>query len=103
MTESPLIDLASLRFPHLIINSELPQIQETKPLFKMAESQCNKYMGDKVKVILVLGNQSKSNKIWGKQLPIGQVRVLNDTIVKVEGHMTRQSTQFNQRPRKSME
>nr|GEZ43449.1 hypothetical protein [Tanacetum cinerariifolium] len=33
----------------------LHQIQETKQLFKMAESQCNKFRGDKVKVILVLG------------------------------------------------
>ncbi|GJV52309.1 hypothetical protein Tco_1448050, partial [Tanacetum coccineum] len=35
-----------------IINSELPLIQETKPLFKMAGLPCNKFRGDKGKIIL---------------------------------------------------
>ncbi|GJV02474.1 hypothetical protein Tco_1336043 [Tanacetum coccineum] len=76
MTESPLVDsnfavpvfspgddpiaylnkaMAFLGSPQPIINLALPRIQETKPLFKMVGSQCNKYRGDKVKVILVLG------------------------------------------------
>ncbi|GKA82402.1 hypothetical protein Tco_0789150 [Tanacetum coccineum] len=46
--------------PQPIINLEPPRIQETKPIFKMEGSQCNKFRGDKVKVILVkdiwLGN-----------------------------------------------
>ncbi|GJW08901.1 retrovirus-related pol polyprotein from transposon TNT 1-94 [Tanacetum coccineum] len=36
------------------INLELPLIRETKPLFKMAGLQCNKFKGGKGKVILVL-------------------------------------------------
>ncbi|GJX39794.1 hypothetical protein Tco_0253097 [Tanacetum coccineum] len=49
-----LTHVASSRFPSITINLELPLIKETKPLFKMAESQCNKFRGDKGKVILVL-------------------------------------------------
>ncbi|GJR41023.1 hypothetical protein Tco_1216707 [Tanacetum coccineum] len=56
--------------PQPIINLGFPRIQETKPLFKIAGLQCDKYRGDKVKVILVLG----------------------------EGHMARQCTQ-PKRPR----
>ncbi|GKA60642.1 integrase, catalytic region, zinc finger, CCHC-type containing protein [Tanacetum coccineum] len=37
-----------------IISSELPLIQETKPLFKMAELPYNKFREDKGKIILVL-------------------------------------------------
>ncbi|GJV16913.1 hypothetical protein Tco_1362236 [Tanacetum coccineum] len=62
--------VASSRFPQPLINLELHRIQETRPLFKMAGSQCNKFRGDKVKVILVL----------------------------CEGHMARQCTQ-PKRPR----
>ncbi|GKB80790.1 hypothetical protein Tco_0947685, partial [Tanacetum coccineum] len=47
-----LTPVASSRFPSITINLELPLIKETKPLFKMAESQCNKFRGDKGKVIL---------------------------------------------------
>ncbi|GKE89651.1 hypothetical protein Tco_1567126 [Tanacetum coccineum] len=35
-----------------IINSEVSLIQETKPLFKMTGLQCNKFKGDKGKIIL---------------------------------------------------
>nr|GEV15496.1 hypothetical protein [Tanacetum cinerariifolium] len=38
-----------------IINLELPRTQEIKPLFKMAESQCNNFKEDKDKVVLVMG------------------------------------------------
>ncbi|GKC18139.1 hypothetical protein Tco_1014921 [Tanacetum coccineum] len=65
-----LIVVASSRFPSTNNQLRLPLIQETKPLFKMVESQCNKFKGDKGKVILVLG----------------------------EGHMARQCTQ-TKRPR----
>ncbi|GKB01596.1 hypothetical protein Tco_0829640 [Tanacetum coccineum] len=55
MTESPFVDsaVASLKFPIPIINSELPLIQETKPLFKMAGLQCNKFREDKGNIILI--------------------------------------------------
>ncbi|GKB32424.1 hypothetical protein Tco_0871825 [Tanacetum coccineum] len=49
--------------PQPIINLELPLIRETKPLFKMARSQCNKFRGDKGKVILPKGPK---NATWYK-------------------------------------
>nr|GEU53453.1 hypothetical protein [Tanacetum cinerariifolium] len=45
--------VASSRFPLPIINLEPPRIQETNLLFRMKGSYCNKFRGDKVKVILV--------------------------------------------------
>nr|GEZ50410.1 hypothetical protein [Tanacetum cinerariifolium] len=51
MTELPLTDSGSLQ---PTINLELPLIRETKPLFRIAGLQCNKFRGDKGKVILVL-------------------------------------------------
>ncbi|GJZ49515.1 hypothetical protein Tco_0603705 [Tanacetum coccineum] len=63
--------------PQPTINLELPPIQETKPLFKMAELQCNKFRGDKSKVIMVLGEghmatqstqpKRPSNAAWYKE------------------------------------
>nr|GEY06764.1 retrovirus-related Pol polyprotein from transposon TNT 1-94 [Tanacetum cinerariifolium] len=47
-----------------IINSELPLIQETKKLFKMAGLQCNKFRGDKGKNIL---SKRQRNAAWYKK------------------------------------
>ncbi|GKB08261.1 retrovirus-related pol polyprotein from transposon TNT 1-94 [Tanacetum coccineum] len=47
-----------------IINSELPLIQETKPLFKMAGLQCNKFKEDKGKIILP---KRPRNAAWYKE------------------------------------
>nr|GEX92354.1 retrovirus-related Pol polyprotein from transposon TNT 1-94 [Tanacetum cinerariifolium] len=47
-----------------IINSELPLIQETKKLFKMAGLQCNKFRGDKGKIILP---KRQRNAAWYKK------------------------------------
>nr|GEX36654.1 hypothetical protein [Tanacetum cinerariifolium] len=61
MTESPFVDSGSLQ---PIINLKLHQIQETRPLFKMAGSQCNKIRGDIVKVILP---KRPRNAAWYKE------------------------------------
>nr|GEY01853.1 hypothetical protein [Tanacetum cinerariifolium] len=45
-----------------MINSELPLIQETKPLFKTAGLQCNKFRGHKGKNIL-----RQRNAAWYKE------------------------------------
>nr|GEV96456.1 copia protein [Tanacetum cinerariifolium] len=45
-------------------SSELPLIQETKPLFKMAGLQCNKFRGDKGKIILP---KRPRNVAWYKE------------------------------------
>ncbi|GKB67615.1 hypothetical protein Tco_0929027 [Tanacetum coccineum] len=47
--------VASSRFPSTNNQLRTTSNPKTKPLFKMAESQCNKFRGDKGKVILVLG------------------------------------------------
>ncbi|GJV25758.1 hypothetical protein Tco_1378453 [Tanacetum coccineum] len=47
--------VASSRFPSTNNQLRTSSNPKTKPLFKMAESQCNKFRGDKGKVILVLG------------------------------------------------
>nr|GEU85170.1 retrovirus-related Pol polyprotein from transposon TNT 1-94 [Tanacetum cinerariifolium] len=66
-----------------IILQELPLIQETKTLFKMAGLQCNKFMGDKGKIIMVL----LTRVMLRAQREIQQVdrqRLLNATTVKTE-------------------
>nr|GEZ50737.1 hypothetical protein [Tanacetum cinerariifolium] len=70
MTESPLMD------------SGLPRIQENKPLFKMAGLQCNKFKGDKVKVILVLGIRVMLLAL-GETMQVDRKGLLNATTVKV--------------------
>ncbi|GKE01807.1 hypothetical protein Tco_1389790 [Tanacetum coccineum] len=69
--------------PQPIINSELPLIQEIKPLFKMAELQCNKYKGDKVKAILVLGIRVMLLAL-GETMQADRQGLLNATAVKTE-------------------
>nr|GEX80093.1 hypothetical protein [Tanacetum cinerariifolium] len=46
--------IASSRFPSTNNQLRLPLIQEIKPLFKTAGLHCNKFRGDKGKIILVL-------------------------------------------------
>nr|GEU68785.1 integrase, catalytic region, zinc finger, CCHC-type, peptidase aspartic, catalytic [Tanacetum cinerariifolium] len=67
-----------------LLMQELPQIQETMPLFKMAESQCNKFRGDKVKVILVLGIRVMLI-VLGETIQVDKQKLLNVTTVKTEG------------------
>ncbi|GKF37474.1 hypothetical protein Tco_0114232 [Tanacetum coccineum] len=74
MTESSFVDSGSL-LP--IINSELPLIQETKPLFKMAGLPCNKFRGDKGKIILV-------QLVQGEILQVDRQELLNATTAKVK-------------------
>ncbi|GKB81322.1 hypothetical protein Tco_0948217 [Tanacetum coccineum] len=73
--------VASSRFPQPIINLELHRIQETKPLFKMAGSQCNKFRGDKVKVILVLVIRVML-LVLGETMQVDRQGLLNATTVK---------------------
>ncbi|GKC61802.1 hypothetical protein Tco_1089400, partial [Tanacetum coccineum] len=51
--------------PQPTINLELPLIRETKTLFKMAGSQCNKFRGDKVKVFYSVPKRPR-NATWYK-------------------------------------
>nr|GEU62641.1 hypothetical protein [Tanacetum cinerariifolium] len=53
LTESPFVD-SDFAVPVFSPGEERPLIQETKPLFKMAGLQCNKFKGDKGKIFLVL-------------------------------------------------
>ncbi|GJU71689.1 hypothetical protein Tco_1263094 [Tanacetum coccineum] len=109
MTESPLVDsgfavpvfspgdpiaclnkamaflttVASSRFPST--NNQL-RTSLNRPLFKMAGSQCNKFKGDKVKVILVLVIRVLY-LVLGKNAS-RQAGLLTATTIKGEGHMT---------------
>nr|GEX27397.1 hypothetical protein [Tanacetum cinerariifolium] len=69
--------------PQPTINLELPLIRETKPLFKMAESQCNKFKGDKGKVILVLVIRVML-LVLGETMQVDRQWLLNATTVKTE-------------------
>ncbi|GKB08542.1 hypothetical protein Tco_0836854 [Tanacetum coccineum] len=91
MTELPLVDsglAVSLPqgSPQPIINLELHRIQETKPLFKMAGSQCNKFKGDKVKVILVLVIRVML-LVPRETLQVDRQGLLNATTVKEAGQI----------------
>nr|GEV82925.1 hypothetical protein [Tanacetum cinerariifolium] len=66
-----------------IINLELPQIQETKPLFKMAGLQCNKFKGDKDKIILVLLIRVML-RAQGEIIQVDRQGLLNATTFKTE-------------------
>ncbi|GJZ11437.1 hypothetical protein Tco_0546196 [Tanacetum coccineum] len=66
--------VASSRFPQPTINLELPLIQETKPLFKMAESQCNKQG-------LLNATTVKVNDIW-----LGSALSLSDRGMQHDNH-----------------
>nr|GFB79971.1 hypothetical protein [Tanacetum cinerariifolium] len=67
----------------LLVNLELPLIQETIPLFKMARSQCNKFRGDKGKVILVLVIRVML-LVLGETLQVDMKGLLNATTVKLK-------------------
>nr|GEW90054.1 hypothetical protein [Tanacetum cinerariifolium] len=69
--------------PQPIINLELPRIQEIKLLFKMAGSQCNKFKGDKGKVILVVVIKVIL-LVLGETMQVDMQGLLNATTVKVK-------------------
>ncbi|GJZ38904.1 hypothetical protein Tco_0585467 [Tanacetum coccineum] len=69
--------------PQPTINLELPLIQETKPLFKMAGSQCNKFREDNVKVILALVIRVML-LVLGETMLVDRQGLLNATTVKVK-------------------
>nr|GEU55302.1 hypothetical protein [Tanacetum cinerariifolium] len=70
--------------PLPIISSELPLIYETKPLFKTTWLQCNKFRGDKGKIILVLLIRVML-LVQREILQVDRQGLLNATIVKVKG------------------
>ncbi|GJV54937.1 integrase, catalytic region, zinc finger, CCHC-type containing protein [Tanacetum coccineum] len=72
-----------LSSPQSTINLELLLIRETKPLFKMAGSYCNKFKGDKVKVILILVIRVML-LVLGEIMQVDKQRLLNATTVKVK-------------------
>nr|GEX54067.1 hypothetical protein [Tanacetum cinerariifolium] len=66
-----------------IINSELPLIQETKPLFKTTGLQCNKFRGDKGKIILI--SRIRAMLLVQKEIPqVDTQELLNATTAKVK-------------------
>nr|GEY55981.1 hypothetical protein [Tanacetum cinerariifolium] len=65
------------------MNSELHRIKKTRPLFKMAGLQCNKFRGDKVKVIMLLGIRVML-LVLGETIQVDRQRLLNVTIIKTE-------------------
>nr|GEV61265.1 integrase, catalytic region, zinc finger, CCHC-type, peptidase aspartic, catalytic [Tanacetum cinerariifolium] len=69
--------------PQPIINLEPPQIQGTKLLFKMKGSQCNKFKGDKGKVILVLVIRVML-LVLGETMQVDRQGLLHATTVKVK-------------------
>nr|GEV12007.1 hypothetical protein [Tanacetum cinerariifolium] len=69
--------------PQPIINLELPRIQEIKPLFKMAGSQCNKFKRDDGKVILVVVIKVML-LVLGETMQVDRQGLLNATTVKVK-------------------
>ncbi|GJX27426.1 hypothetical protein Tco_0233722 [Tanacetum coccineum] len=78
MTESPFVDSEFL-LP--IISSELPLIQETKPLFKMVWLPCNKFRGDKGKIILVQHIRAML-LVQGEIQQVDKLELLNATTAK---------------------
>nr|GEV89863.1 reverse transcriptase domain-containing protein [Tanacetum cinerariifolium] len=80
MTVSSFVNSGSL-LP--ISNSELPLIQETKPLFKTARLQCNKFRGDKCKIILVLRIRAML-LVQREILQVDKKELLNATTTKVK-------------------
>nr|GEV87815.1 retrovirus-related Pol polyprotein from transposon TNT 1-94 [Tanacetum cinerariifolium] len=77
MTESPFVDSGSIPS---IINSELPLIQETKTLFKTAGLQCNKFKGDKGKIIWYYVRAKL--RVQGEILQVDRQELLNATTTK---------------------
>ncbi|GJR12951.1 retrovirus-related pol polyprotein from transposon TNT 1-94 [Tanacetum coccineum] len=63
------------------IDSELPLIQETKPLFKMAGLPCNKFRRDKGKIILVLLIRAML-LVQGEILQVDRQELLDATTAK---------------------
>nr|GEU95507.1 retrovirus-related Pol polyprotein from transposon TNT 1-94 [Tanacetum cinerariifolium] len=76
-------EIRLLRFPQPIITLEFHRIQETKKLFKMAGSQCNKFRRDKVKVILVLVIRVIL-LVLGETMQMDMQGLLNATTAKIE-------------------
>ncbi|GJV25736.1 putative ribonuclease H-like domain-containing protein [Tanacetum coccineum] len=64
-----------------IISSELPLIQETMPLFKMAGLLCSKFRGDKGKIIRVLLIRAML-LVQGEILQVDRQELLNATTAK---------------------
>ncbi|GJZ78103.1 hypothetical protein Tco_0642775, partial [Tanacetum coccineum] len=95
MTESPFVDsgfadpvfspgddlIACLNKAMAFLTA--PLIQETKPLFKTAGLQCNKFRGDKGKIILVLRIRSMI-LVQGEILQVDMQDLLNATTAKVK-------------------
>ncbi|GJW15921.1 hypothetical protein Tco_0020054 [Tanacetum coccineum] len=78
-----LMVVASSRFLLPIISSEPLLIQETKPLFKMVGLSCNKFRGDKGKIIPVIRIRAML-LVQGEMLQVGRQELLSATIVKVK-------------------
>ncbi|GJY36448.1 retrovirus-related pol polyprotein from transposon TNT 1-94 [Tanacetum coccineum] len=76
-----------------IINLELPLIRETRPLFKTTGLLCNKFKGDKDKVMLVLAIRVMLLVLGGNNAG-GRARVVKCYNCQGEGHMARQCTQL---------
>nr|GEU93338.1 hypothetical protein [Tanacetum cinerariifolium] len=66
-----------------MILQEVPQIQKTMPLLKMAGSEYNKFRGDKDKVILVLVIRVML-LVLGETMQVDRQGLLNTTTVKVK-------------------
>ncbi|GJV34527.1 hypothetical protein Tco_1394927 [Tanacetum coccineum] len=73
--------VASSRFPSTNNQLRTSSNPRTKPLFKMEGSQCNKFKGDKVKVILVLVIKVML-RLLGEIMQADKQGLLNATTVK---------------------
>ncbi|GJT90394.1 hypothetical protein Tco_1079239 [Tanacetum coccineum] len=74
--------VASSKFPTANNQLRTSSIQETKLLFKMAWLQCNKFRGDKGKIILVLPIRAML-QVQGEILQVGRQELLRATTIKV--------------------
>ncbi|GKC48810.1 hypothetical protein Tco_1071555 [Tanacetum coccineum] len=73
--------VASSKFPTANNQLRTSSIQETKLLFKMAWLQCNKFRGDKGKIILVLPIRAML-QVQGEILQVGRQELLRATTIK---------------------
>ncbi|GJV30959.1 retrovirus-related pol polyprotein from transposon TNT 1-94 [Tanacetum coccineum] len=83
--------VASSKFPTANNQLRTSSIQETKLLFKMAWLQCNKFRGDKGKIILVLPIRAML-LVQGEILQVGRQELLNATTAKVKSATRKDTT-----------
>ncbi|GKB31749.1 hypothetical protein Tco_0871150 [Tanacetum coccineum] len=83
MTESPLVN-SGFVIPFFSPGDDpIACLNKTRPIFKMAGSQCNKFRGDKVKVIQVLGIRVML-LVLGETMQVNMPGLLIATTIKVK-------------------